>query len=797
MQNVFDILEWPRVLAHLESCCQTGYGRLLITEESVFLADIEEIQAALAQVDEAKRLIQRYGDIQLKEPPDIMPLLKRLAKQGQAHSPLELSELLIALKALRLIARFLIQNRSREESPRLLDASQDILLPNPVIEQLEGIVSENGDLLPGASLDYARLLQTVQELKTHIKQTLTAMMSRPTIAKYLQEPLITEREGRSVLPVKAEHKVDVPGIVHGTSSSGVTLFIEPKSVVEQNNKLRAAQAELDREIQRILKSVSETLHPEAEALITFVNQMGQLDLLLAKARQSLILKANPVTITDTPGIIAVKQARHPLLVLQLDNVIANDIEMHPPHQTMLITGPNTGGKTVLLKLIGLFALMTRAGLHVPAAEGSALSLFHPVLADIGDPQSLTQNLSTFSGHITRLKSFLDEADLSHSLILIDEICAGTDPQEGAALAQALLQAFHEREATAIVTTHIGALKAVAHQTSGYINASVEFNAETFRPTYRLILGVPGTSHALNIANELGISDEIITTARQYLAQPVSDSAALIESLESKNRQINQELEEARRLREEIQWEEEQTRKQLNLIEGEKKKTLQLYRDSLRSKLRGIEQEVDELKKNIREQEALDNQSMQKLSGRFKKAQSQTGELFSDESQKLYPNPGFQWEDLKIGDTVESRSLSLTGTVIEKHPTRQELTIQSGILKTTIPFSDVIQTSKRQQKRKEKERHGSSSNRNYPVQPSSWSIDCDVRGLNSEDAIGILEKFLDDALLSGVQSVHVIHGQGTGVLKKSIRAYLKDLSYIKHYGPAAATDGGDGKTIIEL
>lgn len=797
MQSVLDILEWPKVLDHLESCCQTGYGRVLVTHENLQLPGPQAIRQAMQQVEEVKVLIQRYGDLSIPEPPDILGHLRILEKDGDIHTAEALGEILAGLKRLRQLVRFFIQHRSSDATPLLVEILEPVTLPNPAIEYLETLVSEKGELQDSATPEYERLTRQVLEQKAAIRQHLHDLMRRPAIAKCLQENIVTERDGRSVLPVRAEHKVDVPGIVHGASASGVTLYIEPRSVVEQNNRLVALQGQLAQEIRRILHQASQTLHPQAPDLLHFVEHAAQLDLLLAKARQSLILKANPVELVEAPGHLHLRQARHPLLMLNLEHVVPNNIELSPPHRVMLITGPNTGGKTVLLKLLGLFSLMCRAGLHVPAAEGSRMSLFEPVLADIGDPQSIAQNLSTFSGHIARLRAFLQESDLSRALILVDEICAGTDPQEGSALAKALLDAFYRRGATVVVTTHLGDLKVTAHQHEGFLNACVEFDAESLSPTYRLIIGMPGTSNALNIAARLGIPPEVIESARAQLSQPASESAQLIESLEQKNLQLSQELEEARRLREEVQWEEEQLRKQLNRLEGEKKKTLQLYRDGLRDKLRVIEREMEDLKKTIASPRKKDRNTLQQVAGRFRKIQEKTGEIFVEETQKLYPHPGLDWEQLRVGDQVTSRSLSLTGTVTEKHPTRQEVTIQAGMIKTTIPFSDIIRRETPAPASGKSSTSGKSGNVYPQPKRNTLFLECDVRGMSRDEAIALVEKFIDDALVSNISTVEVIHGQGTGALKKAIRSHLRELPFVKGFGPADARSGGDGKTIIQL
>jgi len=777
-------LEWQEILNHLSGLCQTGYGRLLIESEDFLSRDRETLQHEMHRVDEAKILLLRYSDISLQPPTDILFVLERLQKQGGFQSVQELSDVLVTLKSLRQLVRYVLQHASKTEAPILESEAEKITLPTAVIDRLSAIVSDNGEMLESASPVYAGLKRRVMEARGKLLQQLQHMLQR--LARFLQEPVITEREGRYVLPVKAECKNDVEGIVLGSSATGSTLYIEPRGIIENQNKFKSIQSDLNQEVTRILQDTAQSLWPEVEALLQFIDEAAHLDLCFAKARQSIILDANPIEILEESGVMKLRNARHPLLVLQLDTVVANTLTLTPPNKTILITGPNTGGKTVLLKLAGLFSLMAQAGLHLPVSEQSAMSLFYPVLVDIGDPQSITQNLSTFSGHITRLKSFLECPDLNFALILIDEICAGTDPQEGAALAEALLDAFYRRGATTIATTHIGDLKVVAHQHPGYLNASVAFDAESLAPTYQLLLGVPGTSHALEIAGRLGISDDVIRLAQEKLTQPQNQTAELITDLEIKNRQLTEELETTQKLREEIAWEETQLRSQLNRLEGEKKKTLQLFRDGLTHKLRVIEQEVDDIKKELQ-----NPQDLIKLSKRFKTAQSEAGQVFIEETQKLYPNPGISWESLHIGDTVSSRTLNLSGTLIEKNDQKRELTLQAGILKTTIPFSDVIN---RQQAAKNKPQEVYKKSQ---PKPNALTYNCDVRGMMSDDAVLFVEKALDEAMTQGYGIVNVVHGLGTGALKKAIRAHLKLLPYVKSFGPAPAIEGGDGKTIIQL
>lgn len=806
MSALFETLEWPVLLAHLESCCSTGYGRVLVAEETLFLDSAQAMSEEMVRVDEAKTLLFRIGEPPLQEPVDVVPTLARLAKGGAFLSAEEASACLVTLKTLRQLTRFFTQNVRKDWTPLLFQELSGFSAPNETIDALAQVVTEEGVLQEDASEAYRRLNQRIRDLGGDIRQKLHRLMQQSNVSKALQEALVTQRDGRFVLPVKVEQKGEVPGIVLGVSSTGGTLYVEPHGVVETNNTLIRLQAEREQEIRRILEALSEALRPSVSTLFLFVQAAGQLDLCLAKARQSKILKANPVTVLPQPGVFNLKDARHPLLQLQGNVVVPNSVTFAPPLQILLITGPNTGGKTVLLKLLGLCALMARCGLHLPVAEGSSLSVFDPVFADIGDPQDLSQNLSTFSGHIARMRQIVEAPSLASALVLVDEICAGTDPAEGAALAKALLGTFVDKGSTAVVTTHIGELKVFAHDREAYLNASVEFDAESLKPTYRLLLGVPGTSHALNIATRLGMDIGLIERAKGHLAAPVSDSARLIESLELQNRALSEELAEAQRLKEAIAWEEEQLRLTLNRIEGEKKKTLQLFREGLKDKLRGVEAQVDALKQDLKAPKKTDAKAVQKLSGRYKSAASQTGEIFTSEQDKLYPSPDIAWDKLSVGDVVESRSLNMRATIVAKHAGRKELTLEAGILKTTVPLSDIILQAPKQKpspgaRRKARGASGGSHHTSASAAPArvgrSWSSECDVRGFTSDEAIFTLETALDEALLDNHEVVCVIHGLGTGVLKQAIRQYLKNLSFVKRFEPGQATEGGDGVTLVYL
>lgn len=793
MRTLLDTLDWPAIEAQLQAACQTPYGLSATRFEKMHHINWQACQAELNAVDETKRRIQRYSLPQLPECKPVRDIVERLSKQGVLETPQAAADLLRTLAAARSICRFFdIPHDEQSTYPELTRITQAWQFPSNAFEALEATLSPEGEIRDEASSALYKIRQGAHTLQTRLQQLLQQLIHNSEITPMLQEPIYTLRDGRYVLPVRAEHKQHVPGVVLDTSASGQTLFIEPTRVAKANAQRLALQAEMDQEVRRILIALSQTLQPEAAALFDVLNILETGDCLLAKAQLSLKMKAEPLTWLEHPGTIALKDARHPLLIGQLADVIPNDIDLAPPAQTVVITGPNTGGKTVLLKLLGLICLMAQCGLHVPCKAGSQMSWFEAVLVDLGDPQSLTQNLSTFSGHLTQLRDFFAHPKLGNSLVLIDEICAGTDPEEGAALATALLDRFHQSGATTWATTHLGQLKLLAHQRDGFVNASVLFDASTLQPTYRLVMGAPGSSHAFTIAAHYGLPETVIAQARQHISAPTADTSRLIESLETQNRHVAESLAEIERLRKELADEEAQLAARLNQLEGEKRQKLAAFQQQLLDKLQPVEADVQALKDKLSLKRRHHPKAIEQMGRKLKQLRDTAGQVVQDTQAQLYPNPGIAWDALAIGDVVESRSLSLKGTIIEKHEAKQSVTLQAGNLKTIVPLSDLIS-------RKQAPAPSTQKPRGKVVlqQERRYQESCDVRGLTVEEALAHLDKFLDDAMVVGQQHIGVIHGLGTGALKQAVRKHLLGLPYVKSVKPAPAMDGGDGKTLVDL
>ncbi len=810
MRDSLELLEWPVLFEHLLNECLTPYG-VQQWRSATFLPDAATVSDHQNLIEGFKTLLIRYGDVTTETGmPDINSPVNRLAKGGY----LNLVELRQIMKTLTLgggmIRHFSRCLRSEPAWTKLESLVDDTLIPAEVQLYLEHFVDADGEIKDNASPVLLGLRQKHRHQKQLLQQRIQSILHNPDYAQALQSNAITERDGRSVFPVKVEHKSKMPGVIHGASSSGSTIFVEPQGLVEINNTLQGVLADLQKEIDRILKEVSVHLHEHWEVLKTFIDALGILDRHLAGARFSRVVDGNPVTITDTQ-LIDIRKARHPLLAIrnrrqpELPPVVANDLTLGTDGiRTLIITGPNTGGKTVLLKTIGLFAVMLKAGLHLPVAENSRMALFEDVHVDIGDQQSLAQSLSTFSAHLYRLKEFVaDETDLRRGLVLIDEIAAGTDPAEGSALAKAVLDELYIKGAISIVSTHLGELKLEAHQHHGFMNASVEFNVETLSPTYRLMLGVPGASNAITIAQRLGLKPSVISRAKAAMSAPVRESAELLQEFETRNRQLEEELQSARSYRIEAQEAYEKLEMARQQLETDKRQQLKQFQMSLKGRIHDLESQVKNIRKDIQKEEP----DLDQLNFQIRKAGSKADRIFHETRDRIVEAPRLTVADLKIGETVFSRQLEISGEIVSINKDSGDIILQAGILRVTVPVGDLQKPFKAKQGKSNQPRNKVLDARRPSLkinegasvleEPRDPSLSCDVRGQRADEAIHNVEQFLDEATMLGYQAVAIIHGLGTGALKREIRQYLSGSGYVRKHYPAQATQGGDGKTIIEL
>jgi DNA mismatch repair protein MutS2 len=827
--ETLNLLEWPALAQEITERCYTPYAQK-IWLETPFLPTQEAVTQHLSEVDALMGILTRYGEPLLEKPiGDSLPALLRVNKGG-ILSVSELKNLLVNLKGAYAITSHLGRYWDKEERWAMLkplfdqrvcdeegNPTEDRYTPKPVIQHLETLVSPKQDgLLDSASSRLYGLKQRLGQQKNALKDKMQSYIANPNYAQALQSPVMTERDGRAVLPVKIEFKTTVPGVIHAGSSSGSTLFVEPQGAIELNNAIHKTMGEIEGEILEILQTVSKHLQTKAQDIITYLKRLGEIDRRLAAARLSIRLNATPPkTLLPEPGF-HLKQCRHPLLILQkkaqgesISAVVANDIVLgakeqenfeHSDIKTLVITGPNTGGKTVLLKTLGLCVLMAQAGMPIPCDEGSSLFLFAPILVDIGDQQSLSENLSTFSGHLTRLKSFIDpKTPLSKALVLIDEIGSGTDPAEGSALARAILEHLYDRGAFTIVTTHLGELKLEAHHHPGYLNASMIFDPEALQPTYQIRLGIPGTSNALMIAERLGVQAEVIQRAKAHLSQPNRESSTLIQELEQKNRQA----EEALKLAESYKLSAEEQHRKMELerqqFHEERRRVLNQFKASLKARLMPLEDQLKDLQSLFNSQDLRELKAMRGVPNKISRLGDKADAILSkatDELEVSEEEDSLSMDDLVVGETVKSRRLSLSGVILEKKKASNEVVIESGNIKVSVPLADIEKLYQPQKKKKAKPKDLSKVIASLPM-ANEARLECDVRGMRVEDALLEVDRFLDQAILAGYERLGIIHGLGTGALKNAVRQHLRAYPAVRKYYPEEPQFGGDGKTIIEF
>lgn len=598
------------------------------------------------------------------------------------------------------------------------------------------------------------------------------------------------REGRYVVPVKSENRNNIKGLVHDMSGSGATLFIEPIAVVELNNELRELELKEREEIERILKLLSAMVAEEAEGISNNQYLLQELDFIFAKGKLALDMNATKPILNDE-GYINIKKARHPLL--NVKDIVAIDIYLGKDFNSLVITGPNTGGKTVSLKTVGLLVLMGQSGLHIPADFNSEIGVFKQVFADIGDEQSIEQSLSTFSSHMVNIVDILSKVE-SDSLVLFDELGAGTDPTEGAALAMSILDYLLGIGANTIATTHYSQLKLYALTTEGVVNASVEFDVKTLSPTYKLLIGVPGKSNAFEISQRLGLGKGIIDYAKGLISEENIEFEDVLESMEKDRIAINENKEEAARYREQVKDLKKELSTEKDRIKEMKDKIIQDAREEARDILRKAKTESDSIIGELKdvsieiEKEKLKKiqEAQEKLKYKLKNAEGEIAQKVLNVKSKKPP------KDLKVGETVEVLTLNQTGTVLAKPDDSGNVKIQVGIMKISSHISSL-----RRAKSREKENLGKSTKKIMSSKAKNIRAEIDLRGHNQEEAFMELDKYLDDAYIAGLKQVQVIHGKGTGVLRQGVKDYLKSNRHVRTSRLGTLSEGGDGVTVVEI
>ncbi|BAJ65026.1 endonuclease MutS2 [Anaerolinea thermophila] len=803
-EKTLHILEYPKILERL-----AGYAAFSASAQMARnlrpTRRLEEAQRLQKITSEARLLLSLNSEIGVGGASDIRPLVERAAR----HGVLEPAELL-AIKDTLISARTIARSLERKEStfPLLAEIAAPLVPPPGLIETISRVVSERGEILDSASETLARLRREVKVAFERLMTRLEHMVNDPRIAPMLQDSLITQRNGRYVIPLRAEFKGQVRSIIHDQSSSGATLFVEPLAVVDLNNEWHELQLRVRDEERRILAELSDQVGAHFEALAALTEALARFDFALACAKYAEDLRASePVLVRyrhparpDHPGsTIRLIQARHPLLDPQ--TVVPIDVDLDEDTFCVVITGPNTGGKTVTLKTVGLLALMAQSGLHIPARSGSELSVFENVFADIGDEQSIEQSLSTFSGHIKNISRILRRAN-THTLVLFDELGAGTDPQEGAALARAILAHMVEKRIPCLIATHYPELKIFAHNTPGVINASMEFDLNTLRPTYHLTLGLPGRSNALAIASRLGLDPVIIEKARAEISP---------EELRAENllNEIHRQRDAARRARERAEKEQREVERlraelaaRLEKIEEERQRLLEKVREEAEQEAEALRREVEE----VRRQLMRARQPLEALQPLREKSEA----LVENARTALVSTPAAGETTLppqhpfRAGDKVRVRSLGMQGVITALG--EEDAEVQVGNLRVRARLSDLQKPGQKDAAEpaapvKAAARGRTTLKTAAPAEVSVYypspGMEIDLRGQLAEDALDALERYLEAAVLAGLPFVRIIHGKGTGKLRQVIRQALDASPHVKSHSPGEDREGGEGVTIARL
>ena len=798
-QKALKTLEYTKIIAQLEEFAASEPGKKLC-RELVPSASLEEIRTWQAHTTDAVSRIRMKGSLSFAGTKDVGGSLKRLDIGSSLNIPelLALSSLLTAAARAKAYGR----HESDEEAFDSLEPYFAGLEPlTPLNNEIKRCIISEDEVADEASPGLSHVRRSMKNIASRIHSQMNALLN--SNRSYLQDGVITMRDGRYCLPVKAEYKNQVAGMVHDQSSTGSTLFIEPMAIVRLNNELRELEIQEQKEIQAVLASLSEQAAPHIDAIRMNMELLGQLDFIFAKAGLSRHYRCSAPVFNDR-GYIHIKDGRHPLL--DPKTVVPINIWLGKDFDLLVVTGPNTGGKTVSLKTVGLFTLMGQAGLHIPAWEGSELAVFDEVFADIGDEQSIEQNLSTFSAHMTNTVRILNQAD-ARSLCLFDELGAGTDPTEGAALAIAILSFLHNMKCRTMATTHYSELKVFALTTPGVENASCEFSVETLRPTYRLLIGVPGKSNAFAISQKLGLPDYIIEDARSHLEAKDESFEDLLASLESSRLTIEKEQEEIKAYKEEIsQLKTRLTQKEERLKERQDKMMKNAAEEAQRI-LREAKETADQTIRQINKlgTAAGYNKELEaeraKLRDQLKKTDDKLAVKAKGPSQPISP------KKIKIGDGVKVLSLGLKGTVSSLPNAKGDLFVQMGILRSQVNIRDL-------ELLKEDDISATlsdgSGGRNIwtPAKgkgtgsgkikmSKSFSVPTEVNliGMTVDEAMPVMEKYLDDAYLAHMPSVRVVHGRGTGALKNAVHQRLRKLKYVKEFRLGEFGEGDSGVTIV--
>lgn len=788
-KEVFKVLEYHKIIEKLSACASSSLGKEK-AKELLPSSDFSEIQDWMSQTEEAVQVSH------VTRPPfggivDIRPYIKR-ASMGVTLELNELVDILSTMYAMRNIKKFF--KELDDELPILKQWAHSIDILGQLERNLENTVDEHGVLRDDASVELRRIRKDIRKFQSHIKERINGILHAAEYQKYFRDAIVTMRDERYVIPIKQEYRASFPGIIHDQSASGSTLFIEPIAVVELNNDVKQLKLSEMNEVQRILRVMSKQIANSGDILLENIELLARIDFTFAKAKMAHEMNACK-PIMNSAGRTRLLSARHPFI--PAERVVPIDISLGEGYRMLLVTGPNTGGKTVSMKTLGLMVLMVQSGCYIPVAADSEISIYQNIYADIGDEQSIEQSLSTFSAHMKHIIAILDKVD-TDDLLLLDELGAGTDPEEGAALAMSILERLLQIGASTVATTHYSELKTFAYTKDGIENACVEFDIKTLSPTYRLLIGVPGASNAFDISKRLGLSNSLILRAKQLVKADHAKFENVINQLENEKMMYEQRNADILERQQRVTVLEKKVTDMKAQFSKEKGELIRKAKEQCASMVRTTRREAEEIIRSLKEQ--FDDQGIKKRQQAIQEARERLHRAADKTNPGIMSQKGvgkkIDVKTLELGDIVYVAKIAQNGTILRIKG--KELELQIGSMKMNVAVSDCrfVEKSKTSSTivTSSQEKRQTAA---FLQKAASVQQELDIRGMMVNEAEGIVGKFLDDAVIAGLERVLVIHGKGTGALRKGIQDYLKHHKNVLHYTFADIAEGGTGATLVTL
>ena len=781
----YTTLEFDKVKEELSKFAKFKQSKTLCLCAAAY-NEPEKIQHQINLTREAKKILDFAKDTPTEFIAEIQKIKNNLAVTYLSEE--ELNDIAKTMRSSRLLKRFIIENS--DDGSLLKQAAANLISEKELEDRIFNTFDESLNIKQNATPELKGLYSSLRDTEQNIRDQINSLLNNPNFSKYLQDNIYTQRDDRIVFQVMASNKNKVPGIVHDVSASAKTFYIEPAQLVPLNNKIRELKSKIHSECIKILVDLTDMTKNHIPELELSEKIMAEIDFHFAKARYAVKLHASEPELSEEKYIYF-ENMKHPLLMKVSENVVSNNFEIGKDYKSMIITGSNTGGKTVTLKTIGLFILMAKAGMFLPCSYAK-LYPFKNVFADIGDSQSILQSLSTFSSHMTNIIEILKQSD-KNTFVLLDEICAGTDPVEGAVLAQGILEKLKQKEVTSVITTHYGELKALEYTNKYFKNASVEFNTETLKPTYKLLIGIPGLSNAISIASNLGLDKDIVEKVKNILITQKDPTVAVVEKLQETHQELSKNLEEAQELKETSLSIKKEYEENLNKVKKDKKKTIKNIKDKFDTEImeaRGeIKEILDELRKEKSEKIARRAYSrLAKLENDFR------GELDKVTDKQKYLE--IDWNKAAEGDVVMLKNLHQKVSILTLPDRNGKLTVDMGSIKMNVK-KDELAVIDENYKEPAKIKIPGKSLKKFELRRLEMSSTLDLRGYRAEEALDELEAYLDKASLANLSPVYIIHGHGTGVLKQVVRDFLKTSPYVAKFRPGENAEGGDGVSVVDI